>query len=177
VYSDLSYHITADPSLFQNKRERMAGNFVFILKKYQALKDRLMLGSDWYMIEVDKEEGVGTYFSRMFKLMRLVSEQVGYDAWHQFAVINPLRFLGLIDEKKGGKGPFEVDTEKIKTYLEKMDWYFNNRKWNEKGKFKESSKEFNKKCDLIINYFNENKSIKDSKDILKEKELLILSEK
>lgn len=177
VYSDLSYHITPDPSIFQHTRERIAQNFVFILEKFPSLKDRLMLGSDWYMIEINREEGVGTYFSRMFKLMRLVSETVGYDAWHQFAVINPLRFLGLIDDKKGGKGPFEVDVEKIKKYLGRMEGYFNDKEWQWKGKFKESSDDFEKKREVIINLFNDNKNIKDSKNILREKELLILSEK
>jgi hypothetical protein len=156
---------------------QIADNFVFILSKYAALKDRLMMGSDWYMIEVDKEEGVGTYYSRMFKLMRLISEQVGYDAWHQFAVINPLRFLGLIDDKKGGKGPFEVEVGKIEKYLGGMNWYFDNEDWNGKGNFTEKKDKLNNKREVIINFFNENKNIKDSKNILREKELLILSDK
>ena len=184
VYTDLSYHISQDLFLYTMDSvmqkllwAQIADNFVFILSKYAALKDRLMMGSDWYMIEVDKEEGVGTYYSRMFKLMRLISEQVGYDAWHQFAVINPLRFLGLIDDKKGGKGPFEVEVGKIEKYLGGMTWYFDNEDWNGKGNFTEKKDKLNNKREVIINFFNENKNIKDSKNILREKELLILSDK
>lgn len=177
VYSDFSYHITPDPFLFQRTRERIAENFIFILDKFPALKDRLMLGSDWYMIEINKEEGVGSYFSRMFKLMRLVSESAGWDAWHQFAVVNPLRFLGLINDKKKSEGPFEVDIEMIKKYLGILRIYFDDEKWNKKGNFPDPSAVFEDKREVIIDFFNENKNIKDSKNILQKKELLILSEK
>jgi hypothetical protein len=135
------------------------------------------MGSDWYMIEIEKEKGVGAYYSKMFKLLKMVSEKTGYDAWHQFAVINPLRFLGLIDEKKGGEGPFQVDVKKVEGYLSRMKWYLNNTDWKSIGNFSEAFGKIDDKCNLIIKLFNRNKTIKDSKKILREKDLLILSQK
>jgi hypothetical protein len=148
-----------------------------MLKQYPALKDRILMGSDWYMIEIDKEKGVGDYYSKMFKLLRMVSDKVKYDAWHQFAVINPLRFLGLIDEKKGGEGPFEVEVKKVEGYLSRMKWYLNNDDWAKRGNFTDASGKISDKCELIKELFNENKIIKNSNKILKEKDLLILSQK
>jgi hypothetical protein len=177
VYTDLSYFITPDPFLFQQQREHTAETLVFLLEKYPALKDRILMGSDWYMIEIEKEKGVGAYYSKMFKLLKMVSEKTGYDAWHQFAVINPLRFLGLIDEKKGGEGPFQVDVKKVEGYLSRMKWYLNNTDWKSIGNFSEAFGKIDDKCNLIIKLFNRNKTIKDSKKILREKDLLILSQK
>ena len=71
-----------------------------------------MVGSDWLMIEMAKFKGTGEYNRRMFEMCKLVSKKVGYDAWYQFAVINPLKFLGLIDidAEPGGKTLGELDT-------------------------------------------------------------------
>jgi hypothetical protein len=69
------------------------------------------------MIENDGLTGVGTYFKRMFGMLRIASHYLGYDAWHQFAVINPLNFLGLIS--KDGEN-FKMDVPKMENYLERL---------------------------------------------------------
>ncbi len=67
------------------------------------------------MLESDRVKGIGTYFSRMFEVMRLVSKEVGYDAWHQFGVVNQLRFLGLLK-----KDSFQMDSGVVKGYMEQL---------------------------------------------------------
>jgi hypothetical protein len=97
---------------------RVANNLVYLLKKYPDLKHRVLVGTDWLMIEIEKESGIGEYMGRMFETLKEVSKKVDYDAWHQFAVINPLRYFGLIDEEKGNEGPFTIDTGKLGGYGE-----------------------------------------------------------
>ena len=110
VFTDLAF-ITNDYI------EEMAEQLVRYLNN--KLKNRLMVGSDWLMIEMAKFKNTGEYNRRMFEMLKLVSKEVGYDAWYQFAVINPLRFLGLIDPDAdpGGATLGELDTnDKLLNY-------------------------------------------------------------
>jgi len=123
VYTDLSYFVNDDPSwLFGLGYDRVeaAQDLAFLIKDEPALKNRIMMGSDWYMIEIEGDKGVGDYFRRMFLMLREVSRIVGFDAWHQFAVINPLRFLGLIDEKKAGADSYELAKDRLEEYLSRI---------------------------------------------------------
>jgi hypothetical protein len=52
------------------------------------------------MIEREYQKGVGGILRNLFVVMEMVKEKVGCDAWHQFAVINPMRFLGLGKEEE-----------------------------------------------------------------------------
>jgi len=42
--------------------------------------------------------GVDVYYRKMFEVLKIVSEKVGFDAWYYFAVENPLKFLGFIED-------------------------------------------------------------------------------
>jgi hypothetical protein len=73
----------------------------------QILKHRILFGTDWPMTEMTVT-GIPNYNACIFLLLQLVTKYCGgtWDAWHQFAVINPLRFLGLLKEEADG-GPKE----------------------------------------------------------------------
>ena len=131
VYTDISYfknsgtyrsgNVNQDPLDEGDEAEyniHIVKNLVYLLNKYDGLKDRILVGTDWLMIEMEKENGIGEYMARMFETLKQVSKELGYDVWHQFAVINPLRYFGLIDGKKGSEGPFAIDTGKLKEYGE-----------------------------------------------------------
>jgi len=66
---------------------------------------------------------------RMFELLKEASKKLNYDAWHQFAVVNPLRYLGLIEESKGSKGPFKIDVGLVKKYLGRLEERYSNAGW------------------------------------------------
>jgi hypothetical protein len=91
------------------------------------LKERIMMGSDWYMSEMGAR-GTGIYYHNMFKLLAEITKKIGnkYDVWHQFAVINPLNFLGLLQadgsgkpvtDTFNGKKIYLLNEEKINTYI------------------------------------------------------------
>lgn len=125
VFTDLAF-ITNDYP------KEMANQLADYLDRCSRLKNRLMVGSDWLMIEMVKFKGTGEYNRRMFEMLKMVSKKVGYDAWHQFAVINPLRFIGLIDPdaEPDGKLLGDLDTKKkllnywsyIRDKVEDTDW-------------------------------------------------------
>lgn len=64
----------------------------------------------------------------MLKEMSLQYESGKYDLWHQFSVINPLRFLGLIPDSpsetkqdENEDAYYELNTDKICRYLDKLN--------------------------------------------------------
>jgi hypothetical protein len=130
-----------------------------------------MVGTDWYMIEKEGEKGLGDYMHRMFETLKMVSEEVGYDAWHQFAVVNPLRYLGLIEEMKGSEGPFSVKTEVLERYGERLRGRLGS--WKDKCNATKKSDKINDSIQNAINLFKTNK-ILDSKTLMKGNKLLIL---
>jgi len=173
VYTDISYFLN---NYFMGLSRRCAArNMVFLLKKFPDLKDRLIMGSDWYMIEKDRMKGTGLYYYHMFQMLQKVSEEVKYDAWHQFAVVNPLRYLGLIDEKKGGKGPWEIKTVLLERYGENLKKKLKVVEWRRKANITEDI------TTIKDNISNTAKLIKtiticDSDTILKHGKLLILTD-
>ncbi|NLD93590.1 MAG: LysM peptidoglycan-binding domain-containing protein [Fibrobacter sp.] len=127
VYTDLACFAMADKSKKgkngASKMELIAKNLAYLITTYPKLKERIIIGSDWYMAEYGGTEGVGIYFARMFEMLRMVSELVNpqFDAWHQFTVINPLNFLGLwID---GGC----IDVEMCEKYVKRLPIWLNNK--------------------------------------------------
>ena len=70
-----------------------------------------MFGTDWPMFETN--EVMDKYKGNIFFVLQLVTAMLDneWDAWHQFSVINPLLFLGLIE--KGEKGYVFSDKGKI----------------------------------------------------------------
>ncbi len=174
VYTDISYfmnNVQAEEP--QEGNEMVASNLVFLLKKYPGLKDRVMVGTDWYMIEKEGEKGLGDYMHRMFETLKLVSKETGYDAWHQFAVVNPLRYLGLIEEMKGIEGPFIVKTEVLERYGERVKGRLGS--WKSVFKNENENNEILSDIESSINLFKKMKVV-DSKAITKNNKLLILCE-
>jgi predicted TIM-barrel fold metal-dependent hydrolase len=90
--------------------------------KNKKLRYRIMFGTDWPMTET-KVTGVPEYNSAIFVLLQLVTRKLEngkkFDAWHQFTVINPLRFLGVLKNEDNGEvndadKEFYVSMEKFK---------------------------------------------------------------
>jgi hypothetical protein len=92
-----------------------------LLKRESVLKERILFGTDWPMTEMSVE-GIPNYNSALFSLLQLVSVFMDnrFDAWHQFAVLNPLKFLGLLEEV----GPAEKTGKPLKDYTIKLDGRF-----------------------------------------------------
>lgn len=100
--------------------KKLATGLANAIKQHEDLRWRLLMGSDWYMAEMGKT-GVGGYYIKMFEVLAEVTRQVnqGWDAWHQFSVVNPLLFLGLIETPVGSKKPVEkIDASTGKKYYE-----------------------------------------------------------
>jgi hypothetical protein len=122
LYTDLAFFY-----IHEDNRKKFVDNLFFLLNKYPNLKERLLLGSDWYMVEL-KDFMLGNYsfHLEMFEAMRLLSEKVNYDAWHQFGVVNQLRFLGILDET--GK-EMKVEVEQLKKYVERVKELIKPESW------------------------------------------------
>ena len=93
------------------------------------LRYRLLFGTDWPMSEMNVS-GITDYKASMFIMLQLLTKRLGgkWDAWHQFTVINPLRFLGLLDEVKDENSVEELSFkfEKLTTYNEHLNRYLEN---------------------------------------------------
>ncbi|MCP4132571.1 MAG: hypothetical protein GY754_16495 [bacterium] len=101
VYTDISNFLIGKDSENVNKiiNKIIYGprGLVERISENSKLKNRITIGSDWFMGE-SSEVTYGNNYAHLFKLFKKLSEEVGFDAWNQFAIINPLRFLGIIDD-------------------------------------------------------------------------------
>lgn len=104
----------------------VAENLKNLIEKNGKLKDRIMYGSDWPMFETDIQ--IGTYNSIWFLVMQLLTDKLGctWDVWHQFVVINPLRFLGLIDDNEKTEKNGHLYYKYCKKGKEKLESYREN---------------------------------------------------
>lgn len=93
------------------------------IDRIPKLQYRIMFGTDWPMSEMDVT-GVTDYKASMFIILQLLTKRLGgkWDAWHQFTVINPLRFMGLIDEDANESAVEELDFkfDKLTAYNERL---------------------------------------------------------
>jgi predicted TIM-barrel fold metal-dependent hydrolase len=179
VYTDISFFVNDDPSWFfglGHDRDDVAEDLVYLLEKYPDLRDRLLMGSDWYMIEKEGEEGIGDYLRKMFYMLRSVSQQTGFDTWHQFSVVNHLRFLGLIEEKKGSTGPFKVDMDKVKGLRGKFEERMGKRGWKKENGCTITTDDFNKSLKEMFDLL-ESITIQSGENILRGAQLAILPPK
>jgi len=69
----------------------------------------------------------------MFVILQLLTSLMEgkWDAWHQFTVINPLRFLGLLEdagdqEKDRDENPLKIEFGKLTEYKDRLIEYLNN---------------------------------------------------
>jgi hypothetical protein len=98
--------------LIQNNVSLVAKKLAETIRTNPKLRWRILMGSDWYMAELENSS-VGEYYINMFDLLRTVTgelKEMGageWDAWHQFSVVNPLIFLGLIEKPDGSDSPAE----------------------------------------------------------------------
>jgi predicted TIM-barrel fold metal-dependent hydrolase len=179
VYTDLSCFVLEETF---DERKHYSDNLVYLLGKYKKLKERLLIGTDWPMIEMspvwpwkEKLEGVGIYMTRMMLVLREVSRQVGYDAWHQFGVINQLRYLGLLDES--GE-EMKVKIKMLEDYKERLNNYYNAQKakkpnWENRAHISISG--FDQKAQTIIDAFKIATVMPMASEIKRNGELSILS--
>lgn len=79
VYTDLSY------VLLKDKKKPLA----WVLKKYPKLKDRILFGTDWHLVEID----IG--YSQFISQNREVLDSFGEGLWERFTCHNALRFYRL----------------------------------------------------------------------------------
>lgn len=176
VYTDISYFVNDNPSIFgiNYNLEDVAKNLSWLIKQYKDLKDRILMGSDWYMIELEHDKGVGEYFTRMFRMLKQVSKEVQFDAWHQFAVVNPLRYMGLIEERKESVGPFKIDVGMLERYVGRFDNFLNNTKTSKRIKL--DQKDVSKNTTTALEKIKLLNSIPDSADLKRKGNLIILCE-
>ena len=94
-----------------------AENLAQLIKDYPKLQYRIMYGTDYPLFETTVH-GVANYQSSTFIFYQLLTHKLGskWDAWHQFCVINPLKFLGLINEdiEKATVKKFTLNIERLK---------------------------------------------------------------
>jgi predicted TIM-barrel fold metal-dependent hydrolase len=99
-----------------------------LIEQKEILRYRIMFGTDWPLMELGVT-GVPAYNSAIFVLLQLVSKKLKnrWDAWHQFAVINPLRFLGLLNPPDNTAEEYSLDFTKIDKMKENIESYLNDK--------------------------------------------------
>lgn len=138
-------------------------NLVELINKYDGIQHRIMYGTDYPMFEGDVN-GVGYYMSSSVIFYQYLTYKLNFkfDAFLQFCVINPLKFLGVLKDSSGNlctSSNFNETSEIFyidKTKLEKMknnleNWY----EYNSTSKCNEQ----NDKQDEYSNKQNEDKEI------------------
>lgn len=122
----------------------VAQNLKNLIKANGDLQFRIMFGSDWPMFETS--EKFGSYNATWFLMSQYLTYIMGeeWDAWHQFAVINPLKFLGLIDGSKSNLDEYVYTAEgkkKLELYRGSLEQLYNSVK-NEGGAFQKMKDKF-----------------------------------
>jgi hypothetical protein len=83
-------------------------------KNTTNLRHRILFGTDWPLSEMTVT-GVPIYNSAVFLMLQVLTNKLGnkWDAWHQFSVINPLRFLGLLMNENDYEGDYVINFDKF----------------------------------------------------------------
>ena len=125
--------------------DRLAG----LLWQNGILRHRIMYGTDWPMLETTVTS-IPKYNATMFIILQLVTESLkgAWDVWHQFAVINPLRFLGLLKDPKDVADYYELDTGKFAKFKKNIENYLGviDKDTEERNKFDKLFKLSKKDC-------------------------------
>ncbi|MBQ8680986.1 MAG: amidohydrolase family protein [Treponema sp.] len=164
----------------------VAQNLKNLITANSDLQFRIMFGSDWPMFETS--EKLGSYNAAWFLMSQYLTYIMGekWDVWHQFAVINPLKFLGLIDESKSDLDEYVYTAEgkeKLELYRDSLEQFFNKIK-SKKGHLYEMikkiktldvNKEFNFKIESLDNYINTNIQIPSAIKIVNSEGNLIIN--
>ena len=141
------------------------------------LRYRMMFGTDWPMSEMGVT-GATNYTACMFIILQLVTKLTGagqapakhWDAWHQFTVINPLRFLGLIEEQddEDSREKLSFIPTRLEQFKKHLENYLNDDKkitsdnipvYEKKYAFdrEEDRKNIEKKYDSLMRDYKDNK--------------------
>lgn len=103
-YTDISYlplfeHIDSW-GLFKKRRDywHVLGD---ILKEFPYMVDRIMFGTDWYMILLEPHL-YDEWFNKVSEALAKVQDYVGgqfktWNLFHQFAIVNPIKFYRLYE--------------------------------------------------------------------------------
>jgi len=131
--------------------------------------------------------GIGSYYNRMFKLLKMVSEKASprFDAWYQFSVANPLRFLGLIDNSNPDDTDKTISAEgkkKLDNHLQYIEKCLGDTKFKEDAGLKKEKnikelkkRAYDNKSILYDNIRLKNcEEIKDADNLSDPNKLLIL---
>lgn len=105
-YTDLSYlPLFKEYESWEGEKVPYWRQLVLILKEFPFMLDKIMFGTDWYMILADKL-GYRAWFEGTRDALEKVAQELGGDysahyLFHRFAIINPIRFyrLGKIADK------------------------------------------------------------------------------
>ncbi|MCP4134984.1 MAG: hypothetical protein GY754_28680 [bacterium] len=146
-------------------------------KEVAVLKTRIIAGTDWFMGEGSKFNQSRNY-GRIFLLLKSITLKLDtmFDVWQQFMVINPLSFLGLIELKIGEKPEnCKPNKDKLDKFGERCTERLNHFKIQELMKIiPDDIPAILKKFDKTIKDLS-GCSIKNSEDIKKDDELLIVT--
>ncbi|MDR2923530.1 MAG: amidohydrolase family protein [Treponema sp.] len=114
-----------------------AQNLASKIRYKNVLQHRILFGTDWPMSEMDVK-GVLRYSGAIFVMLQLVTVFLDneWDAWHQFAVINPLRFLGLLENPDDNIDVYKLKIDKITKMKEAIEAHLNIIESNDKEKDK-----------------------------------------
>ena len=88
------------------------------------LRYRILFGSDYPMFEgTEGVKGIANYQASTFMFYQLLTHKLKnkWDAWHQFTVINPLKFLGLLDLKGWDESAGKTEPEFFSIRVDKMN--------------------------------------------------------
>ena len=123
-YIDISYFIFKDG---------MVDYFKEALKKCKKLKERILFGSDWWIVTNEKafkQKGYSSYFNLMVNQITKLNDKelfsaIGiknqYDLIVYFMVINPMRFLRLKEISKSLQRIYNANPKKVGKF-EKIDF-------------------------------------------------------
>ncbi|MBN2532445.1 MAG: hypothetical protein JXB88_06110 [Spirochaetales bacterium] len=125
-----------------NDIKKTAKHLAEAINQHSALKERILMGSDWYMTEMSMYS-LGTYYNAKFELCKMITNELQgekYDVWHQFAVVNPLNFLGFLKADKdgvletatkNGMTTYILDMERIDKYSKNLEKLPEDSEWME----------------------------------------------
>jgi len=114
-YTDISYLPLFDPvdswGLFKKRRYfwHVLGD---VIKHYPYMVNKIMFGTDWYMILLEPHQYM-EWFQKTILALKEVQKYLGgqYATWslfHQFAVINPIKFYRLHERHPKIKAAIEA---------------------------------------------------------------------
>jgi hypothetical protein len=167
--------------IFTDRVEQVASQLADFIAKNEKLTRRIMIGTDWFILEADSYDNVRNYCT-LFDLMKALTVKTGEerDYWHQFAVVNPLRFLGLLTEEEPDNA--KLDTKKLERYGECLLKQLNGKviiNGKKQAWYKQAGIEKSKKDEIpeliekrILQL--KNCRIKNAKEIKKDGRLIIL---